>query len=131
MPIIIADAGPLIALIDAVDTHHIWAVQTVRPLPPPWITCAAVLAEVTHHFANDARALIALRRMTHSLTIQEPAPILVLALMERYAPKMDYADGCAVLLAKSHKRTIVVTTDHRDFSTYRVPFISPQGEFHG
>ena len=57
MPTIIADAGPLIALIDAADEHHGWAVRTVRPLPQPWITASSALAEVTHHFANDARAL--------------------------------------------------------------------------
>jgi hypothetical protein len=26
---------------------------------------------------------------------------------------------------------VVLTTDHRDFSVYRVPFVSPRGEFHG
>lgn len=55
----------------------------------------------------------------------------MLTLMERYAPVMDYADGCAVILVKTHKGAVVVTTDHRDFSTYRVPFVSPKGEFHG
>jgi predicted nucleic acid-binding protein len=131
MPTIIADAGPLIALIDAADEHHGWAVRSVRPLPPPWITSSSALAEVTHHFANDARALAALRRLAAGMTIEEPSPDAVLGLMERYAPDMDYADACAVLLAKTHKAAVVVTTDHRDFSVYRVPFISPKGGFHG
>jgi hypothetical protein len=26
---------------------------------------------------------------------------------------------------------VVLTTDHLDFSVYRVPFVSPRGEFHG
>jgi hypothetical protein len=51
--------------------------------------------------------------------------------MERYAPMMDYADACAVLLARVHAGALVATTDHRDFSTYRVPFISPKGKFSG
>jgi len=131
MPIIIADAGPLIALIDAADDHHGWVINTVRPLPPPWITYSSALAEVTHHFSNDARALAALRRLTAVMIIEESAPATVLGLMERYAPTMDYADACAVLLARAHKGSVVVTTDHRDFATYRVPFISPQGDFHG
>jgi predicted nucleic acid-binding protein len=131
MPTIIADAGPIIALIDTADEHHDWAVTAVRPLPRPWITCAAVISEVTHHFGNDARALAALRRMTGGMTIKEPAPDSVLALMERYTPVMDYADGCAILLAQAHQGAVVVTTDHRDFSTYRIPFISPKGVFHG
>jgi predicted nucleic acid-binding protein len=44
---------------------------------------------------------------------------------------MDYADACAVLLARRHKGAVVLTADHRDFSVYRVPFVSPKGEFHG
>lgn len=131
MPTIIADAGPLIALIDSADEHHGWALRSVRPLPPPWITSSSVLAEVTHHFANEARALAALRRLTSGMAIEEPVADAVLGLMERYAPNMDYADACAVLLAKTHKAAVVVTTDHRDFSVYRVPFVSPLGEFYG
>lgn len=51
--------------------------------------------------------------------------------MKRAAPEMDSADACAVLLARRHKGAVVLTTDHRDFSVYRVPFVSPKGEFHG
>jgi hypothetical protein len=35
-----------------------------------------------------------------------------------------------VLLARRHKGAVVLT-DHRDFSVYRLPFVSPMGEFHG
>lgn len=105
--------------------------KSVRPLPPPWITFSSALAEVTHHFSNDARALAALRRLTAVMIIEESAPDAVLGLIERYAPAMDYADACAVMLARAHKGAVVVTTDHRDFSVYRVPFVSPKGEFHG
>ncbi|MBC8041662.1 MAG: type II toxin-antitoxin system VapC family toxin [Opitutaceae bacterium] len=127
---IIADAGPFIALIDSGDENHEWAIQVVRPLPRPWITCSSVLAEVTHHFGNNARVLAALRQRIPTITFEEPAPAAILALMERYAPAMDYADACAVLLCKAHKGSVVVTTDHRDFATYKVPFISPKGAFH-
>ena len=129
MPTIIADAGPLIALIDAADCHHEWAVVTIRPLPPPWITFSSALAEVTHHFANEPRALAALRRLVGGIAVKESPPDAVLGLMERYAPMMDYADACAVLLARAHPGAVVVTTDHRDIAIYRVPFISPKGEF--
>ena len=65
------------------------------------------------------------------MQVEEPAPVEVLSTMRRYAPAMDYADACAVLLARRHKGAVVLTTDHRDFSVYRVPFVSPKGEFHG
>jgi len=48
----------------------------------------------------------------------------------RWAPRMDFADACAVVLARSHERAFVLTTDFRDFSTYAVSFASPEGAFH-
>ena len=63
------------------------------------------------------------------MIVDDPAPGEALALMCDYAPAMDYADACAVLLARKYRGAVVLTTDHRDFSIYRVPFVSPQGEF--
>lgn len=80
---------------------------------------------------NQATALDRLRELIERMQIEDPAPAEVLMLMRRYAPEMDYADACAVLLARRHKGAVVLTTDHRDFSVYRVPFVSPKGEFHG
>jgi hypothetical protein len=42
---------------------------------------------------------------------------------------MDLADGCLVALAARDADAVVLTTDTRDFSTYRVPFASPAGLF--
>jgi predicted nucleic acid-binding protein len=65
------------------------------------------------------------------MNVEDPAPVMVIAEMRRWDRRMDYADACAVLLARRHKGAVVLTTDHRDFSVYRVPFVSPRGEFHG
>jgi predicted nucleic acid-binding protein len=43
---------------------------------------------------------------------------------------MDFADACAVVLARNYEGAFVLTTDFRDFSAYRVPFASPEGAFH-
>ena len=50
--------------------------------------------------------------------------------IERGSPRMDFADGCAVVLARSYHQAFVLTTDFRDFSAYGVPFASPEGAFH-
>ena len=42
---------------------------------------------------------------------------------------MDLADGCLVALAARDTEAGVLTTDTRDFSTYRIPFASPEGLF--
>ena len=47
-----------------------------------------------------------------------------------FAPRMDFADACAVVLVRGISNAFVVTTDFRDFSAYRVPFASPEGMFH-
>ncbi len=88
------------------------------------------MAEATHLFRNQRPALERLLELVERMQVEDPAPVAVLKLMQRYSPEMDYADACAVLLARKHPGAIVLTTDHRDFSVYRVPFVSPRGEFH-
>jgi len=45
---VIVDAGPLVAMLVRTDDHHGWAVDRLRELPPPFLTCEPVLAEVAH-----------------------------------------------------------------------------------
>jgi predicted nucleic acid-binding protein len=97
----------------------------------PFIVTSAAVAEATHLFRNQGPALERLRALVERMQVEDPAPVGVLELMERYTPAMDYADACAVLLARRHKGAVVLTTDHRDLSVYRVPFVSPKGEFCG
>ena len=99
--------------------------------PGPFIVTSAAVAEATHIFRNQRPALERLRELVERIQIEDPAPVQVLDLMKRYAPEMDYADAGAVLLARRHKGAVVLTTDHRDFSVYRVSFVSPRGTFHG
>lgn len=130
-PIIILDAGPIVAALNARDPDHAWAAGQLLQADarrPVFITTAAI-AETTHLLGNEARALGVLATMLEVMRREDPEPDEVLALMRRFAPRMDYADACAVLLARRHRGAVVVTTDHRDFSVYKVPFISPRGEF--
>jgi hypothetical protein len=85
-----------------------------------------------HLLENSSAAIKALRRLLEGV---EVFPILAAdlpAVFDRiadFAPSMDLADGCLVTLQHRIPRSIVVTTDHRDFTTYRVPFLSPKGIF--
>jgi predicted nucleic acid-binding protein len=130
-PIIILDAGPLKAAVDRLDVHNARATAEMLRRTGPFIVASAVVAEATHLLKNQGPALDRLRELVERMQIEDPAPVEVLVLMRRYAPEMDYADACAVLLARRHKGAVVLTTDHRDFSVYRVPFVSPKGEFYG
>ncbi len=97
----------------------------------PFIVNSAAIAEATHILQNGPRALEFLEKIVERMHVEDPAPVAVLAEMRKWERRMDYADACAVLLARRHKGAVVLTTDHRDFSVYRVPFVSPKGEFHG
>jgi predicted nucleic acid-binding protein len=39
------DTGPWVALLSRNDNHHRWAVEQFRLLPPPFLSCEAVVAE--------------------------------------------------------------------------------------
>jgi len=97
----------------------------------PFIVTSAAVAEATHLLKNVPLALSFLEQLVAKMHVEDPAPVAVLSEMRRWDQRMDYVDACAVLLARRHKGAVVLTTDHRDFSVYRVPFVSPKGEFHG
>ncbi len=129
-PIIILDAGPLIAAINAKDPDYPWARKEMLGRPGPFIVTSAAVAEATHGIENAPELVADLRRLVERMSVEDPAPVDVLDEMTKWKARMDYADACAVILARRHRGSTVLTTDHRDFSVYKVPFISPKGAFH-
>lgn len=126
------DAGPLVAALDRSDEHHRWAKRTLPKLRGRAITCEACVTEALHLLENAPRAIAALRRFLERMEIVPVLPTEFTAVfdeLETFAPAMDLADGCLVNLQRRIPASIVVTTDHRDFATYRVPFLSPIGLF--
>jgi uncharacterized protein len=129
---LLVDAGLFVAAIDRTDEHHTWAKGTLPKLSGRIVTCEACLAEAMHLLENSPIAIRTLRRLLEGV---EVFPVLAAHLpavfdqIADFAPNMDVADGCLVVLQHRIPRSIVVTTDHRDFATYRVPFLSPKGIF--
>jgi predicted nucleic acid-binding protein len=121
----------LVALADADDQHNRWAANQVGGTSRPFIVTSAAIAEATHVLNNGTRAIEFLEKLIARLHVEVPVPVTVQSETRKWDQRMDYADACAVLLARRHKGAVVLTTDHRDFSVYRVPFVSPKGEFHG
>jgi predicted nucleic acid-binding protein len=130
---VVVDAGPLKAAIDRGDVDHAWAVRALRSVPARFVTCEAAIAEALHGLENHPTAVRALRRLVARMDIVPVTPVHIDGVfdhVERWAPRMDFADACAVVLARSYEHAFVLTTDFRAFSTYRVPFASPEGAFH-
>jgi len=130
---VVVDAGPLAAAINRDDPDHTWAREAFARTQGQFITCEAAITEALHILENHPLAIAALQRLVARMKIIPLAHSdcdRLLAEMLRYAPQMDFADACAVMLARSYPRAFVLTTDFSDFSTYRVPFASPLGVFH-
>lgn len=107
--------------------------RAFRTVPGRFVTCEAAIAEAQHGLENHPTAVRALRALIGRMHVVAFGPERlppVFDEIEAWAPRMDFADACAVVLARNYHPAFVLTTDFRDFATYRVPFASPEGAFH-
>ncbi|MFN0250732.1 MAG: type II toxin-antitoxin system VapC family toxin [Kofleriaceae bacterium] len=124
---IIADTGFFVALANRADDDHEIAVDALDGLAEGLITTWPVITETTHllatrlgtqsllSFVAGARAgafsLFELT-VTHWPRLEE--------LMKQYAKlPMDLADASLVILAEERNDGRILSTDRRDFRTYR------------
>lgn len=133
---VIADTGPLVALLNARDEHHDWARETMEHLDAPLITCEPVLAEASHlvrKLAGGPEAVLDLvARGVLQVALRADTEVFALrTLLTRYrSVPMSLADACLVRLSEVHARAEVLTLD-RDFLVYRrsgrlrIPLIAP------
>jgi predicted nucleic acid-binding protein len=108
-------------------------VRALKGVPGRFITFEAAITEAQHGLENHPTAVRALRQLVSRMDVIAVAVTLidqVFDQVERWAPRMDFADACAVVLATVYERAFVLTTDFRDFSAYGVSFASPEGAFH-
>ena len=136
MKCVIADTGPLVAMLDRDDQDHAWAAREARKLPPKMLSCEAVLSEV-HFLTRDLpeakdriESWLADGRLELPFTVREHHS-LVHELMARYAGvPMSFADACLVRMSELWPEAPVFTLDS-DFRVYRrnkrqsLPLICP------
>jgi hypothetical protein len=124
---ILADTGFFYALLDRDDAWHIRCREAAEALDEGLITTWPVLTEAVHLVSRwigiePAAALID-EVVDGDIIVWEMTPELrakVPGLMRRYADlPMDLADASLVLLAESMGHGRILTTDQRDFRTYR------------
>ena len=134
---VLLDTGPLVALVDARDEHHRWAVVQWEDIEPPLLTCEAVISEACFLLdqtkAGSAAVFEMLLRsaITIGFRLDEHAKE-VQALRTKYASmRMSVADASLVRMAEQFGRSSVLTLDS-DFSIYRkhgrqvIPVIVPR-----
>lgn len=132
----IVDSGPLVAFYSTRDRHHRWAVEQLRALRPPLLTCEPALTEACFLLQrNNGQPEVILRALQDriievALNLQREAAALE-TLMGRYADKpMSLADACLVRLSEFHSDCRLLTVDS-DFRRYRrhgrqiIPLLAP------
>jgi len=121
------DTGAILAIIDAADIWHSACLEALQSVRIPLLTTEAVLTETFHLTGKNPHKIEQTWRFVRSgaLTIH---PILdsdlleLHALMSQYADRpMDFADATLVHLAAREHLSVILTIDHDDFETYRLP----------
>jgi uncharacterized protein len=120
------DTGAMIALLDSSESRHQVCLEALARYLP-LLTTEAVLTELFRFVQERSLNLDAAWRFVRSGAVQlEPMSDGALpelhALMEKYADRpMDFADATLVHLAGSKELSTILTLDHNDFETYRLP----------
>jgi predicted nucleic acid-binding protein len=118
----LVDAGFLVALLSRRDANHRWAAAQAPHLPPPWMTCEAVISETSHLLGGRGTGSLAslLRRGALVCGYNFADDVnAVLKLLEKYADvPMSFADACLVRMTETLNSPVLLTTD-ADFRIYR------------
>lgn len=123
---ILVDAGPLVALVDADDQHHASCVTALKQLREPLGTVWPALTEAMYVLAELPRAQEALWEMLARSAVQLLALDLgdvprIRELMRKYADRsMDLADAALVRVAEREGIRRIFTVDRSDFAVYRL-----------
>ena len=123
---ILVDAGPLKALVDADDQHHAACVAAVRNIRDHLGTVWPALTEAMYLLAGQPHAQEALWDMLALGAIQlrpldqDDVPRMR-ELMRKYADRpMDMADAALLRVAEREGIQTIFTVDKRDFAVYRI-----------
>ena len=87
MKSLVVDAGFLVALWNAREQHHAWAIAVAEANPPPWFVCEAVFAETDHllNLAGRRSLRMAIRRGALQVVgVLSNETTSVLALLDKY-----------------------------------------------
>jgi uncharacterized protein len=122
---VLVDAGPLVALLDQSDLHHVACVTALKTLRDPLVTVWPAFTEAMYLLGSSWPGQKALwsRIETAALMLaplDESDATRMRELMEKYRDlPMDLADAALVRIAEREDLTRIFTIDRRHFSVYR------------
>jgi predicted nucleic acid-binding protein len=124
--LILVDAGPLVALVNADDQYHARCVAALEAFREAMGTVWPAVTEAMYLLAEQPRAQEALWEMLERGALQllaldvGDAPRMR-ELMRKYANRpMDLADAALLRVAEREGIRKIFTVDRRDFSVYRL-----------
>ena len=123
---ILVDAGPLVAIIDADDQHHEKCVATLQAVREPLGTVWPPLTEAMYLLADLPKAQDVLWEMIERgaiqlLPLQSGDVPRMRELVSKYADRhMDLADAALIRVAEREGVRKIFTIDRKDFSVYRL-----------
>jgi uncharacterized protein len=124
--LILVDAGPLVALVNADDQYHSRCVAALETFREPMGTVWPAVTEAMYFLAEQPRAQEALWEMIDRgalqlLTLDAEDVPRIRELMKKYAKRpMDLADAALLRVAEREGIRKIFTVDRRDFSVYRL-----------
>src|SRR4051794_5278640 len=102
--IALADTSFIVALLNAEDGQHGWAVEQAGEHATPWQTCESVLSEADHLLGSRGWPALAVLLRRGAVVVRfgwEREQDRVLALLDRYADlPMGLADACLVRMTE-------------------------------
>jgi uncharacterized protein len=122
---VLVDAGPLVALLDQSNLHHVACVTALKTLRDPLVTVWPAFTEAMYQLGSSWPGQKALwsRIETAALMLaplDESDATRMRELMEKYRDQpMDLADAALVRIAEREDLTRIFTIDRRHFSVYR------------
>ena len=124
---IIVDSGAWIGLVNRRDTYHSACRTFFACNREPLITTFPVLVEVTHLLHRRVGVAMTIAWMetirdngVQVFSLQQHHLHRITHLMDRYRDlPMDLADASLVILAEEINTGKIISTDQRDFGTYR------------
>ncbi|PYU53173.1 MAG: PIN domain nuclease [Acidobacteria bacterium] len=123
---ILVDAGPLVALVNADDQYHSRCIAALETFREPMGTVWPPLTEAMYFLGNLPKAQEALWEMLERgglvlLPLDAADAPRIRELMRKYANRpMDLADAALLRVAEREGIRKIFTVDRRDFSVYRL-----------
>jgi predicted nucleic acid-binding protein len=124
---LIADTGYFAALANSKDAYHQHAIQVSQTLQYDLITTWPVITETCHYLIKQvspfAQSLLLKQIASDTIKVIDLSnghASQMAKLMHKYADlPMDLADASLVILAEKLGHGRILSTDQRDFKTYR------------